>query len=456
MALLFQTVNGPVAWWLSGCWEMNPPVSRVLAGAQRCDPRLLGRVARQIRVADTSLVVRRILVCLTAVISGLQVNAQVTGQKLFHSPFPSLEEERETRSASAGDEACFSCHQNKVDQYRQTAHAQTSALPSARSLRGSFQPGSNMLRTANPDLLFILEPAKGGHIQKGVMRTPAGQILERSEPIDVVIGSGRKGQTHLFWEGDALFQLPVSYWTELGEWVNSPGYIDGTADFERPIAPRCLECHASSFEERRPPNFYRRESLVVGISCEKCHGRATEHIARYQSATPPLVTSESAIINPAKLPRDRQMDVCGVCHAGIGIPRAPALSFVAGDVLSHVLETPKLHAAAHVDVHGSQVQLLERSRCFQSSGTLTCTTCHDVHQPQRDPSSFVADCLKCHQVESCGTFPKLGHTIDRQCITCHMPLQETEQIIISKIDGRRLQPKVRNHEIKIYPDIRLP
>jgi hypothetical protein len=36
-----------------------------------------------------------------------------------------------------------------------------------------------------------------------------------------------------------------------------------------------------------------------------------------------------------------------------------------------------------------------------------------------------------------------------------MPLQETEQII-SAVDGRSLQPKVRNHEIAIYPDARLP
>jgi hypothetical protein len=27
----------------------------------------------------------------------------------------------------------------------------------------------------------------------------------------------------LFWKNDQLFQLPVSYWNELG-WINSPGY----------------------------------------------------------------------------------------------------------------------------------------------------------------------------------------------------------------------------------------
>ena len=288
------------------------------------------------------------------------------------------------------------------------------------------------------------------------MRTPSGQILERSERIDVVIGSGRKGQTHLFWDGDALFQLPVSYWTEMAEWVNSPGYVDGTADFERPIAPRCLECHASSFAATASPNRYDKASLRVGISCEKCHGPGAEHVAHFSSKVPRPAVSGSDIVNPAKLPRARQMDVCALCHAGIGNPRAPALSFVPGRALNEYLDTPRLKTAAHVDVHGSQVQLLERSRCFQASPSMTCATCHDVHTSQRDPASFVSDCLKCHQVENCGTFPRLGHAIDRQCITCHMPLQETEQIIISGRDGRSLQPKVRNHEIRIYREIDLP
>jgi hypothetical protein len=79
-----------------------------------------------------------------------------------------------------------------------------------------------------------------------------------------------------------------------------------------------------------------------------------------------------------------------------------------------------------------------------------------VHTSQRDAAAFVSDCLKCHQVENCGKFTRLGHAIDRQCITCHMPLQETEQIIISGVNGRILQPKVRNHKIGIYPEIDLP
>ncbi len=359
--------------------------------------------------------------------------------------------------ADVGDDACYSCHQQKADSYRRTAHFHTSSLPSQSSIHGNFTPGSNILRTANPDLFFVMASAAGQFSEKGVMRRSPSKILERSEPIGVVIGSGRKGQTYLYWDEDKLLQLPVSYWTELGDWVNSPGYVDGTANFDRPIAPRCLECHASSFESHASAeNAYEKTSLVLGLTCEKCHGPGAGHVARYRSKTSPVSVASSAIINPARLPRERQMDVCALCHAGIGTPLSLPLSFVPGDELDHHLTFPTLDPKAHIDVHGSQVQLLKRSRCYRESTTMTCTTCHDVHTPQREPAAFSANCLACHKVESCGSFAKLGHRVDRECITCHMPLQETAQIVISGSNGRSLQPKVRNHQIAIYPDVHLP
>ena len=119
------------------------------------------------------------------------------------------------------------------------------------------------------------------------------------------------------------------------------------------------------------------------------------------------------------------------------------------------MDVPKPAPGTHVDVHGGSVQLLKRSRCYQSSTTMTCSTCHDVHAPQRDLEAFAAKCLGCHKAENCGKFAKLGRRIDDQCVVCHMPLQQTDQII-SSANGTKLQPKVRNHQIAIYPEVQLP
>jgi hypothetical protein len=369
---------------------------------------------------------------------------------------PSAATAWKARAHLVGDQACAACHGEKVHSFHETAHAKTSSLPTAETIHGKFTDGSNKLNTVNPNMVFVMEALEKGYFLTAHMRTSATEELSRTERFDIVVGSGRKGQTYLYWNEDQLFELPVSYWTGLDAWVNSPGYTDGTAEFDRPILPRCLECHASSFESNAPPdNRFKASGLVLGISCERCHGPGSEHIARFRSAAAPKAPADTAIVNPAKLSRARQIDVCALCHAGAGQPLAPSGTFTPGDELSHFLAFAKYEPSDHIDVHASQVQLLEKSRCFQSTTTLTCITCHNVHAPQRDADSFSSVCMTCHKLESCGKFKAMGHAIDNRCVDCHMPLQQTGKII-SKVEGQAVQPQVRNHQIAIYPGVILP
>ena len=346
------------------------------------------------------------------------------------------------------DDKCLTCHKNYRN-YLSTAHHLTSQVATATAIAGSFAPGKNILKTPHSELQYRLEARPDGFYQTGILGTPPDTISV-SERFGLVVGSGRKGQTYLYWgKEDRLFQLPVSYWTEVSSWVNSPGYGDRTLEFSRPIVPRCMECHATFFEsvaDGGVPNRYRRSDYIVGIACEKCHGPGEQHVKlnEPEGAKP----ADQAIVNPAKLSRDRQLALCSLCHGGIGAAKAPPFSFKAGDTLEGFLqlETPKPDEP--LDVHGNQIALLERSKCFKSSN-MTCSTCHDVHVRQRGSEEFSNRCLTCHKVESCKLFPKRGQTLARKCVDCHMPNQ-TSNIIFSTHDGVRLAPKVRNHWIKVY------
>jgi len=364
---------------------------------------------------------------------------------------PSAKKKPPSRTEYAGDQACRSCHEKESKAYLPTAHHHTSSWPSAQTMKGSFSPGSNILRTSNPYLHFEMTKSSSGYFQSAIEEPGPGKTISRTERIDVVTGSGRRGQTYLFWKGDLLFQLPVTYWTETDGWVNSPSYPDGSPHFDKDIIPRCLECHASYFEWMPPPvNRYRKTSLVLGIMCEKCHGPGQKHVALHRQTPHLPAGTPEAIVNPTKLDRDRQTDVCGLCHSGNGMPIAPSLSFLPGDDLRDYIDIPYVSAEDAVDVHGNQVQLLRKSRCFQSTTTLTCTTCHDPHTTQRDAAAFSSTCLTCHQAKQCGEFPKLGEKISTNCIDCHMPVQES-QVLFSRTNGKLLHPKVRNHLIAIYP-----
>ena len=271
-------------------------------------------------------------------------------------------------------------------------------------------------------------------------------VTSHSERFGLVVGSGGKGQTFLFWKSDLLFQLPVSYWKDVG-WVNSPGYRDGVAYFDRPVNSRCLECHGTYFDSLAPPiNRYSQSDLTVGITCEKCHGPGREHVQRFRSKSSGI-PPDPAILNPARFSRDRQMDLCAWCHAGHGEPILPTFSYTSRRLLwtntwSYRSSTPMRPS----------MYTVARSNCSRKADAsnhraMTCLTCHDVHMTQKDSAAFSEHCLHCHKVES---HPKIRQPIANNCVDCHMPKQKTN-LIVFNWNGQKVSPEVRNHWIKVYP-----
>jgi hypothetical protein len=144
------------------------------------------------------------------------------------------------------------------------------------------------------------------------------------------------------------------------------------------------------------------------------------------------------------------VDGCAWCHSGIQREALkPAFSFVPGKPLSDYFRALPGPVSDHPDVHGNQVGLLQRSRCYLSSPNMSCSTCHDIHHVEKAAASYSQKCLGCHQWTSCGEARKIGPSIARNCIDCHMPVQETN-VIVSQTAGRVAKAGMRNHWIKIY------
>jgi len=352
--------------------------------------------------------------------------------------------------STAADEICAKCHREKVQTFAETRHRLTSQLAARFSIAGHFESGKNILQTLNPQLTFKMD-AHGGRFYQTAILDKLGHRTERREQIDIVIGSGRKGQSYLYWKLDQLFELPVSYWTSLDSWVNSPGYIDGSADFERSITPRCLECHATYFRETagsESTSHFDHLHFILGISCTRCHGTAEQHV-RLRSAEAGSSSLPVVLTAPVGLQRDRQIDVCAQCHAGAGEGIKPAFSFVPGQRLTDYIEIRPPDPYARVDVHGNQVALLERSRCYQSSPEMTCATCHDVHAPEREAATYSSRCLACHKPSQCGAQSQLTPQRAADCINCHMPVQASNLLVLDANDTR-IKARVRNHWIRVY------
>jgi hypothetical protein len=389
-------------------------------------------------------------------LSIILVPADTAVKALQETPIASQRE----RSGYVGDEACASCHKKESLTYTHTSHALTSRLASKDSVLGSFREGSNELiitkaepSSSEPALYFKMQEKNGSYYETAFTGL-APDLQSRTERIDIVTGSGVRGATYLYWDADRLFELPVSYWTAGHQWINSPGYENGSANFSRPINPGCLECHATyihAASDDPNTNRYDPQSLITGINCERCHGPGEKHVALQRTAG--SKSAEQAILNPRHFDRDRQVDLCALCHNGIQREAtAPAFSYLPGKALTDYFRPLPTPPSDHPDVHGDQVGLLKRSRCYQSSPNMTCSTCHDVHVLEQTAATYSSHCLTCHQWQACGMAKKLGISITKNCIDCHMPVQPTN-VIVSETGDKTIQAKMRNHWIKVYPEM---
>ena len=355
------------------------------------------------------------------------------------------------RSEYIGDAGCAHCHQAIAETYDKTAHHLTSQPATQNAILGSFRPEANTMPTSNPNLHFRMDSQDGQFFQTAVWGSPPEERTH-TQRFDLVIGSGRNGQTYLFWDENQLFQLPVGYSTVVGRWINSPGYPDGTASFGRGIIPRCLECHAAYFESQFADpnaNFYNTTNFVLGISCERCHGPGRAHAEKQANGNAGALP---AIVNPAKLPRKLQADICAQCHAGPGERELlPAFSYVPGQALEKYLDLGPSDSAQEIDVHGKQVKLLMKSRCFLASQQMTCSTCHDVHKPEPDLATLSERCVNCHKAQATGQHPKMVTATGKTCIDCHMPMLETKVVKLD-VDGKTIRPRLRTHWIRVYSE----
>jgi hypothetical protein len=363
------------------------------------------------------------------------------------------------RTGYAGDDACKSCHREQSVTFAATAHHLTSQLPNAASVLGSFKEGSNVLTISRPGgdgapgVDYRMEKKASGYYETA-MTESGGRTETRSERIGIVIGSGVRGQSYLYWRGDELYELPVSYWSDGRQWINSPGFGNGPPIFDRPASPRCLECHVTYLEPLSPDpaeNRYDRETLVTGISCEVCHGPGAKHAALHRSGAHASSSGEM-ILNPARFSRDRRVDMCALCHNGAQQTRmGEAFSYTPGEPLDEYLGANPADAAPRPDVHANQVGLLKRSRCYIGSAKMSCSTCHDVHAPEQTAASYSSRCLSCHRVESCGMEKKMGAKIAGNCIDCHMPVLQTNAIV-SETSEKMIRTRMRTHWIKVYSE----
>jgi Cytochrome c554 and c-prime len=343
------------------------------------------------------------------------------------------------REEYAGPAACTRCHADIASTQTNTlmAHALTAASSTAFPYLSK-----GAIRFAIGSYNYELASTASG---ASYSVSDGTQAL--STPVEWIFGDGGFGRTFLYEQNGSFYESRLSYYTQgqlldftTGNPRSAPGRLEAALGRRMPPSEpgSCFVCHATAASTN---GHFDPEHLIAGVTCEACHGPGAEHAAAmnivgYQQS-PPL------IMNPARLGPVDSVDFCGACHrTSVDV----ALTGVTGIL---TLRFPAYR--------------LGRSPCWGSGDArLTCTACHNPHQPLvRDAESYDKNCFACH-LGSPASKPAREHPASdtarkrtktelamapacpvarKSCVTCHMPKHNIPEMHATFTD----------HKIGIHP-----
>jgi len=322
-----------------------------------------------------------------------------------------------------GSEACKDCHKGLYASYARHSMARTgprllSSLD-ARWLARIFDAGASQPVQHDKSGFWYRAFRKGTDyfIEEYVVAEDGSHLQTWMQPVTVAYSAGSYGMAFYFRQGSRLYQVPVDYYPKAARWGIDPGASEGNPRFSKPLRQFCISCHAD-YPKRQAGADDEFFDIATGVGCERCHGPGQKHATSLKPED---------IVNPARLPAARQLDVCVQCHESNGSMLRGTrgeFSYRPGERLSDYrvnfvadpAESDRFILLAHPE-------RMVQSRCWKASaGKMTCTSCHDPHKSSFDQPAawWDAKCGGCHDGHACTETPQAQAAQGGHCVTCHM------------------------------------
>ena len=362
-----------------------------------------------------------------------------------------------------GKESCVACHTQETDQFTGSHHDLAMQHANSETVLGNFANAefyANDVKTTffkKDDKYFVTTDGVEGVLEDFEIKYTFGvdplqqYLIEfpdgRLQALSVAWDSRSKdegGQRwfHLYPEEKITYDDEL-HWTGLNHNWN---YM-------------CAECHSTKLEKNYDleKNAFNTTWSEIDVSCEACHGPASNHLKLTQE-----LTAAELIDNTGKgfevdfsdwsaddwefkdndtiasLKRERSstalINSCGQCHsrrASMNTKENYKKSIDDAYIVS-LLEPGLYHADGQVDdevyVYGSFLQ----SKMYQAG--VTCLDCHNSHNLKLRAEGN-ALCMQCHQENTYDNESHHFHKLETeasQCVSCHMPAKN-----YMVIDSRR-------------------
>ncbi|WP_165499047.1 tetratricopeptide repeat protein [Gramella sp. KN1008] len=319
-----------------------------------------------------------------------------------------------------GSSSCIDCHQKEYDNWEGSHHDLAMKIADSSTVLGDFN-----------DAEFIHKGITTRFFKKGkdyMVNTegPDGEYHDYKvdytfgvEPLQQYLVKFPKGQYQVLltaWDSnkDKWFALQEELDIRHNEWMH---WSRGAMRWNN----MCADCHSTNLQKNFDPEteIYNTKYSEINVSCEACHGPASEHVNYYkngeQSSDPPSLYMETDMSSK------EVVDKCARCHSR----RSQLTDYFdyQGHFVDHydpeLLVYPTYERDGQIKdedyVYGSFVQ----SKMYHSG--VSCTDCHDPHTTKTRKTGNDL-CLSCHEKsydEPSHHFHEEG-TDASLCVNCHM------------------------------------
>jgi tetratricopeptide (TPR) repeat protein len=365
--------------------------------------------------------------------------------------------------AYADPASCAQCHATEAAKYAATGMAHAFYRPQAANTVDTLSKDRQFFHAASGTYYSMTE-REGKYFQRRWQQGFDGKPDNVEElQIDYIMGSGNHVRTYLHRQNDGtLIELPLAWYAELGgHWGMNPGYDNPHPMTRRPIAYECMFCHnaypeipATAHRDLSANPVYK-DPLPEGIDCQRCHGPGAAHVKAAQSPGASLPQIRALILNPVRLSKERQMEICEQCHLETTSRPLPdrirhydqqPFAYMANQPLgtfnSYFSRDSEKGATDNFEIVNAPYRL-RQSQCYlKSQGALTCETCHNPHDLHKGPESasyYTSICMKCHAVNLPAKIAQHLHPVSNDCVSCHMPKRRTEDVVHAVMTDHLIQ-----------------
>jgi len=341
-----------------------------------------------------------------------------------------------------GDKACAQCHSKEMHEWQGSHHDLAMKEPTDKTVVGDFN-----------NTTFELHGVKSSFYKKGdrfFIKTDGEDGKLHEYEVKYTFGVYPL-QQYLLAFPDGKYQVPDIAWDSRSKeeggqrWFHiHKDEVIKAGDVLHWTGPNlnwnymCADCHSTNLKKNYDVETKKYDTTwdIINVSCEACHGPASEHMKWSEDQSSDLPHKGFALSFKHKSGRwdintttksaeltDREIEVCAKCHS-----RRAQLddNFVPGNKFTdHYLPVTLAESLYFADgkiedevyVYDSFLQ----SKMYEKG--VTCTDCHNPHSLDRRAAGDKV-CFQCHQTEKYTStshhFHQEGST-GSSCVNCHMP-----------------------------------